>query len=304
MAAILGKKLGMSQIFTEGGDRIPVTVIEAGPCTVTQVKTVANDGYEALQIGFGDVKENKLNKPKAGHFKKAGVAPKRHLAEIRCDLEEASAWVKAVEAEEKKPKSEKKAKAKAKAKQAEAEEKVVEGEEAPAEAGETQEAEEAPVVEAEKADATEAEGEAAEGEAAEEVQAEAPQEQEKEAAAPREGGPQAGDLITVEAFAIGQRVKVTGVSKGKGFAGVIKRHGFAGGPASHGAHFHRAPGSVGASAYPSRVFKGMKLPGQMGNKQSTQLGLEVVATEPEQNLIMVKGAVPGSSNAIVFIQTH
>lgn len=203
MAAILGKKLGMSQLFTEDGDRIPVTVIEAGPCTVTQVKTEEKDGYSALQIGFGAVKENKLNKPEAGHFKKAGIGPKRHLAEVRGDSEA-----------------------------------------------------------------------------------------------------QVGDEITVEAFEIGQPVKVTGISKGKGFAGVVKRYGFAGGPASHGAHFHRAPGSVGASATPSRVFKGMRLPGQMGNKRSTQPGVTVVATDLENNLIMVKGAVPGSSNSIVFLQTQ
>lgn len=203
MAAILGKKLGMTQIFTETGDRVPVTVIEAGPCAVTQVKTEENDGYTAVQIGFGELKERRVNKPMAGHFKKAGVTPRKHMAEIRGESEA-----------------------------------------------------------------------------------------------------QVGDEITVEAFEIGQKVKVTGISQGKGFAGVIKRHGFAGGPASHGAHFHRAPGSVGASAFPSRVFKGMKLPGQMGNKQRTQPGLTVVATEPEQNLIMLKGAVPGTKNSVVFIQTY
>ncbi len=281
MAAILGKKLGMSQIFTEGGDRIPVTVIEAGPCTVTQVKTVARDGYEALQIGSGEIKESRLNKPAAGHFKKAGVGPRRYLAEVRCDLREATAWVSVVETAEK-PAKKTRAKAKKAAKGAEKEAK---------EAAESEEA----VVAGEKA-AESVKPEAAQAEAAEAEAAPAPP-------AEREM-PQAGDQITVEAFEIGQKVKVTGISKGKGFAGVIKRHGFAGGPGSHGAHFHRAPGSVGASAYPSRVFKGLRLPGQMGNKRSTQLGLEVVATEPEQNLIMVKGAVPGASNAIVFIQTH
>jgi large subunit ribosomal protein L3 len=201
MAAIIGKKLGMSQIFTEEGDRVPVTVIEAGPCAVTQVKTEETDGYQAIQIGFGEVKEKKLTRGEMGHLKKAGVGPRKHLAEVR--------------------------------------------------------------------GASEA---------------------------------QPGDEITVEAFEIGQKVKVSGVSKGKGFAGVIKRHGFAGGPASHGSHFHRAPGSIGASAWPARVFKGMKLPGQMGNKGSTQLGLTVVATDLEKNLLFVKGAVPGSNNSIVFIQ--
>jgi large subunit ribosomal protein L3 len=201
MAAIIGKKLGMSQVFTEAGDRVPVTVIEAGPCAVTQVKTEETDGYQAIQIGFGEVKEKKLTRGEMGHLKKAGVGPRKHLAEVR--------------------------------------------------------------------GASEA---------------------------------QPGDEITVEAFEIGQKVKVSGVSKGKGFAGVIKRHGFAGGPASHGSHFHRAPGSIGASAWPARVFKGMKLPGQMGNKGSTQLGLTVVATDLEKNLLFVKGAVPGSKNSIVFIQ--
>ena len=293
MAAILGKKLGMTQIFTDEGDRVVVTVIEAGPCVVTQVKTAERDGYEALQLGFGDIKERRLTKPEAGHLKKAGVDAKRHLAEVRCALEEASAWVKAAPVAEKPAKKSSK-KAKAKAKEAEAaEEKAVEAEEAKAEEA--------------KAEGAEAEAEAA-GEEAEAVAAEAAPEAEEapveEAPAAREGGPRVGDQVTVEAFEIGTVVKVSGISKGKGFAGVIKRHGFAGGPGSHGAHFHRAPGSVGASAYPSRVFKGLKLPGQMGNKKSTQLGLKVVATDPEQNLLMVKGAIPGGSNGLVFIQTQ
>lgn len=260
MPAIIGKKLGMSQIFTEDGDRVPVTVIEAGPCTVVQVKTVERDGYTALQIGFGDVKEKHVNKPQAGHFKKAGVAPTRHLAEIRCDLDEAAAWVKAPEKAEKKGKG-KKAKAKAR----EAEEKNEE------------------LVEVAAAAAVEA----PEPEVVEEPSA----------------GAVAGGRITVDAFEAGQEVKVSGVSKGKGFAGVIKRHNFAGGPASHGAHFHRAPGSIGASAYPARVFKGVKLPGHMGNRKSTQRGLTVVSTDAQNNLLFVRGSVPGSSNSIIFIQT-
>jgi len=192
----------MSQVFTEEGSRVPVTVIEAGPCAVTQVKTPENDGYSAVQIGFGSVRERQVNKPRAGLFRKAGVSPRRHLAEFR-----------------------------------------------------------------------------------------------------GESDAQVGEEITVEAFEAGQKVKVSGVSRGKGFAGVIKRHGFAGGPGSHGAHFHRAPGSVGASAYPARVFKGLRLPGQMGNRRSTQTGLTIVRTDPENNLLMVKGSVPGASNSIVFIQT-
>lgn len=201
MTAILGRKLGMTQIFTEEGDCLPVTVIEAGPCAVTQVKTEDTDGYRAIQIGFGEVKERKLTKAEAGHLRKAGVSPRKHLVEVR-----------------------------------------------------------------------------------------------------DESDVQPGDEITVEVFEAGQKVKVSGVSKGKGFAGVVKRHGFAGGPGSHGSHFHRAPGSVGASAWPSRVFKGLKLPGHMGNRKSTNPGLTVVATDTDKNLLFIKGAVPGSKNSIVFIQ--
>lgn len=308
MPAILGKKLGMSQIFTEDGDRVPVTVIEAGPCTIVQVKTQERDGYTALQIGFGDVKERRVNKPLAGHFKKAGVAPVRHLAEIRCDLDEAAGWVKAPEKAEKKGKSKK---AKAKAKEAEAkQEEVVEAAEEAAEAEAGEAAGAAPEPEAAETEAAEAagEGEAAEAEAVEAPEAEAAVEEEAaaevevEAEAPSQGAV-VGGRITVDAFAAGQQVKVSGVSKGKGFAGVIKRHNFAGGPGSHGAHFHRAPGSVGASAYPSRVFKGLRLPGHMGNARTTQRGLTVVSTDPDNNLLFIRGSVPGSSNSIIFIQT-
>ncbi|MCL4310090.1 MAG: 50S ribosomal protein L3 [Actinobacteria bacterium] len=187
-----------------------------------------------------------------------------------------------------------KTRAKVKKAAGEAEKEVKETAAAEAEAG----AEEA---------AAEAEGGEAAEAAAEETEAgQAPAAEAEAAPEPpvQRDIPSAGDRITVEAFAVGEKVKVSGVSKGKGFAGVIKRHGFAGGPASHGAHFHRAPGSVGASAYPSHVFKGLRLPGHMGNRQATQPGLVVVATEPEQDLLMVKGAVPGSSNAIIFIQTQ
>ncbi|MBI5870110.1 MAG: 50S ribosomal protein L3 [Actinobacteria bacterium] len=176
-------------------------------------------------------------------------------------------------------------------------------------------AEEAPAGEAAEAEAGEAQAEDAGAEAAKEItaegeeaaEAEAPKAEEKKSA--KKGKKKAKAKakkpeITVAAFEAGMKVKVTGISKGKGFAGVIKRHNFAGGPGSHGAHFHRAPGSVGASAYPSRVFKGIKLPGQMGNKQSTQLGLTVFDIDTEKNLLFVKGAVPGSKNGIVFIQTQ
>ncbi|MHB8858267.1 MAG: 50S ribosomal protein L3 [Thermoleophilia bacterium] len=302
MAAILGKKLGMTQIFTDDGDRIVVTVIEAGPCAVTQVKTNARDGYQAVQMGFGEMKKNKVIKPQAGHFKKAGVEPRRHLAEIRVEAEvaeggsEEDAILKLV----------------VPAAAAVAEEAAEEpAEEAAAEAAVEAAGPEEESTEAQAADAGEAEeaAEAAgkdEAEAKTEAKAEAKKEEKKSTKKSKKKAktPEAKPEITVNAFETGQKVKVTGVSKGKGFAGVIKRHNFAGGPASHGAHFHRAPGSIGASAYPSRVFKGLKLPGQMGNKKSTQLGLTVVRIDQDQNLLFLKGAVPGSSNGLVFIQTQ
>jgi large subunit ribosomal protein L3 len=201
MKALLGKKLGMTQFFSEDGTVVRCTVIEAGPCVVTQKKTVEKDGYAATQIAFGDVKAKRLNKPLLGHLKKAGVDPKRHLVEVR-------------------------------------------GED----------------------DLT------------------------------------VGEAVTVDVFSPGDRVKVTGMSKGKGFQGVIKRHGFSGGPGYHGAHFHRAPGSIGSSADPSRVYPGSRLPGQMGNARVTQAGLTVVATDPDNNLVLVKGAVPGSAGSLVVIR--
>ncbi|GAV32358.1 MAG: 50S ribosomal protein L3 [Anaerosomatales bacterium] len=203
--AILGRKLGMTQVWGEGDRLIPVTVIEAGPCVVTQVRTKDRDGYSAIQIGFGDIKESRVNKPMAGHFKKAGVAPKRHLAEVRLDEAEA------------------------------AQAKV-------------------------------------------------------------------GDTITVEAFEPGSRVHITGTSKGKGFQGVMKRHNFAGGPGGHGSHFHREPGSIGQCASPSRVLKGLGLPGHMGSETVTVRNLEVVKVDAEQNLLLVKGAVPGGKNGLLMIR--
>ena len=200
MKTLLGTKIGMTQLFGEDGIVTSVTVIQAGPCVVTQKKTVENDGYLAAQIAYGDVKPRRLNKPLLGHLKKAGVSPKKHLIEIRdADLS-------------------------------------------------------------------------------------------------------VGEELTVDMFAPGDPIKVTGVSKGKGFQGVMKRHGFAGGPGGHGSHFHRAPGSVGASADPARVYPGTRLPGHMGAKQVTQLGLSVVATDPELNLLLVKGSVPGSKGSLVVIR--
>ncbi len=201
MKTLLGKKLGMTQFFNEDGSVVRCTVIEAGPCQVTQKKTVETDGYVATQIAFGDVKAKRLSKPELGHLKKAGVDPKRHLVEVRGEDEL-----------------------------------------------------------------------------------------------------NVGESVTVDVFAPGDRVKVTGVSKGKGFQGVIKRHGFAGGPGYHGSHFHRAPGSVGASADPARVYPGTRLPGQMGNVRVTQSGLTVVATDPDKNLVLIKGAVPGSTGSLVVIK--
>ncbi len=200
---ILGRKLGMTQVWGEDDNIVPVTVIQAGPCVISQVKTTETDGYEAVQIGFGNIKEHKVNKPMKGHFEKAGIAPMRYLREVH--VEDASQH-------------------------------------------------------------------------------------------------SCGEVITVEAFNDTQKVDVTGVSKGKGFAGVIKRHGFAGGPGGHGSHFHRAPGSIGMCAYPARVIKGMRMAGHMGCDRVTVKNLSVVRIDAEQNLILVKGAVPGGKGALVQIR--
>jgi large subunit ribosomal protein L3 len=203
MAAILAKKLGMTQVFQEDGRVARVTVLEAGPCPVTAIRTVERDGYEAVQLAFGKSKEKHLSKPEIGHLKKADAPPMRHLVEFRD------------------------------------------------EAGELQ----------------------------------------------------VGERVTVEAFEVGMRVKVAGRSKGKGFQGTIKRHNFVSGPKSHGSHNVRAPGSIGASATPSRVFKGIRGPGQMGNRRATQKGLEVVAVDAAENLLMVRGSVPGATGALVEVRS-
>ena len=200
---ILGRKLGMTQVWGEDDNIVPVTVIQAGPCVVAQVKTTETDGYEAVQIGFGDIKEHRVNKPMKGHFAKAGIAPMRYLREVR--VEDASQH-------------------------------------------------------------------------------------------------SCGEVITVESFADTAKVDVTGVSKGKGFAGVIKRHHFAGGPGGHGSHFHRAPCSIGMCAYPSRVLKGMRMAGHMGCDRVTVKNLAVVRVDTDQNLILVKGAVPGGKGALVQVR--
>ena len=203
MTAILAKKLGMTQRFSDDGRVERVTVLEAGPCPVLAVRTPDLDGYEAVQLGFGAVREKALSRPELGHLKKADAPPVRHLVEFRDH------------------------------------------------AGELQ----------------------------------------------------VGDTVTVENFEVGQKLKISGISKGKGFQGTIKRHNFSRGPTTHGSHNVRKPGSIGASATPSRVLPGQRMPGQMGNKRVTQRGLQVVQIDPERNLLLVRGAVPGPRNGIVEVRT-
>ncbi len=194
----------MTSVFSAEGKNIPCTVVEVGPCVVTQVKTVAKDGYDAVQLGFGEQKEKHLTAPELGHFKKAGVAPKRYLAEFKGF----------------------------------------------------------------------------------------------------EGQYSAGDTITAELFSENDFVDVVGISKGKGYQGVVKRHGFGGvGQTTHGQHNRlRAPGSVGACSYPAKVFKGMRMAGQMGNRQVTVQNLQVIKIIPEHNIIMLKGSIPGSKGSIISIE--
>ena len=202
MKGIIGRKLGMTQVFDEEtGVMTSVTVVEAGPCPVVQVKTTETDGYDAVQMAFDEVPERKISKGELGHLKKAGVAPHRRLVEFRGQSELT-----------------------------------------------------------------------------------------------------VGETVTVEAFEPGDAVKVSGTSVGKGFAGTIKRHNFSRGPKSHGSHNIRQRGSVGASATPSRVFRGMRMAGQMGAKRRTQIGLVVHQIDPEQNLLLIKGAVPGPRNGIVEVR--
>lgn len=204
MSGLIGKKLGMTRIFDERGNSIPVTVIEAGPCFVTEVRTPDQHGYHAVQLGFLEKKQKQVNRPEAGHFDKAKVAPQRHLKEFRL-------------------------------------------------AGNSQDY-------------------------------------------------QVGTALTVELFQAGEVVKVTSRSKGKGFQGVVKRHNFGGGSITHGQSDRvRAPGSIGSSSYPSRVFKGMKMAGQTGNRRVTVRNLRVVRIVPEMNVLMIRGAVPGARNGIVYI---
>jgi len=204
VTGLIGRKLGMTQLFLEDGQVVPVTVIEAGPCRVQQLKTQERDGYVAVQLAFEEVPERKLNKPTLGRFRKTSVPAARHLREF-----------------------------------------------------------------------------------------------------PYEGAaPEIGRVIDASIFQAGQQVDVTGISIGKGFAGGMKRHHFRGGPATHGSMFHREPGSIGSSSWPSRVWKNKKLPGHMGAEQVTIKRLDVVRVEPEQHLLFLRGAVPGSKNGLVLVRKH
>jgi large subunit ribosomal protein L3 len=201
---IIGKKLGMTQIFLEDGSVVPVTIVEAGPCPVTQKKTKEKDGYDAVQMAFLPKKPQRVNKPLSGHFKKAGIGPTYYLREFRVE--------------------------------------------------------------------------------------------------PLEGY-EAGEVVTLGLFKPGDIVDITGISKGKGFAGVMKRHGFHGSPGSHGTHeYFRHGGSVGANSFPARVFKGMKMPGQYGNRKVTLQNIRVVDVKEDQNLIFLEGGIPGSPNGLVLIR--
>jgi large subunit ribosomal protein L3 len=203
MLGLIGRKIGMTQVFSEDGEVFPVTVIEAGPCTVVTKKTYEKNGYKAIQVGFGNQKESRVLLPLRGHFKKASIPPCRVLKEFRIDDVEAY---------------------------------------------------------------------------------------------------EVGQKLTVEVFSVGEKVSITGNSKGRGFAGVVKRWGFWGGPGTHGSMFHRAPGSIGASADPSRVLKGKKLPGHYGNAQITVRNLEIVDIKIEQNLLLVKGSIPGGKRGIILVK--
>jgi large subunit ribosomal protein L3 len=202
---LIGRKVGMTQVFGDDGSHVPVTVIEAGPCTVVGIRSQATHGYDALQLGFGAKKKN-VSKPAAGHFKKAGVTPMRVLREIRLEKTE------------------------------------------------------------------------------------------------KLQGFEVGQTLTVAMFSPGELVDVVGVTKGKGFQGGVKRHGWLGGEATHGSMFHRAPGSIGASSDPSRVWPGHRLPGRMGGQQRTVLNVSVARVMPEQNLVLVRGAVPGANGTLVMIR--
>ena len=201
---IIGRKIGMTQIFDEKGNVVPVTVIEAGPCVVAQVKTVETDGYNAVQLGFGEIKDKHINKPEAGHFAKAKLANKKHLREFRLETVE---------------------------------------------------------------------------------------------------NYKVGDEVKADVFEAGEKIDVQGTSKGKGFQGVIKRHGQHRGPMGHGSMYHRRPGSMGSTSTPGRVFKGKKLPGQMGKNTVTIQNLDVVRVDMDKNVLLVKGSVPGPKGTILKVKS-
>jgi large subunit ribosomal protein L3 len=204
---ILGRKVGMTQVFQPDGQVVPVTALKVGPCVVVQRKTLAKDGYEAVQLGLVEfVKPNRVKRPMAGHFKKAGVEPARFLRELRVGSSSTESDLKP------------------------------------------------------------------------------------------------GDRVLAEEFKVAEKVDVIGSSKGRGFQGVVKRHGFSGGPATHGSMSHKVPGSIGQSSYPSRVFKGTRLPGRMGNSRVTARNLEIVEVNVDDNVILVKGAVPGPSGGYVVVR--
>ena len=204
-AALLGRKLGMTQVWDEDGKVVPLTVVQVGKNVVTQVRTIENDGYSAVQIGFEDIDPRRVTKPLLGHFEKAGVTPKRHLAEFRT---------------------------------------------------------------------------------------------------PAAADFAVGSELAADTFEVGQKVDVSGNTKGKGFAGVMKRHGFAGGPASHGAHkIHRKPGSIGACATPGRIFRGQRMAGRMGGEKRTVQNLIVQGVDTERGLLLIKGAIPGPRKAVVMVRT-
>lgn len=200
---LIGKKLGMTGLFTPDGESVPVTAVQVGPCVVTQIKTIDTDGYNALQLGFSEKKKTRVNKPLKGHFKKSGDACFAYLREVQVN---------------------------------------------------------------------------------------------------DPGEYEIGQTIGLDVFDIGERIDVTATTKGKGFSGVIKRHGFHGGKKTHGSHSHRIPGSIGCSAWPSKVIKGKKLPGQYGNQRKTIRNLEIVDIRPQENIVLIKGAVPGSKNGFVEIK--
>jgi large subunit ribosomal protein L3 len=202
MMGLIGRKIGMTQLFDEKGDVVPVTVVEAGPCTVTEIRTSERDGYTALQLGFGTNKEKRFTKPYLGQFTKRNLPPSRHLREFR--IPDVAAFT-------------------------------------------------------------------------------------------------LGQTLNASVFEKGEHVDVEGTTKGRGFAGIIKRHGFKGGHASHGPTMGREPGSIGSSAYPSRVIKGKRLPGRMGGKPLTSKNLLVAGVDAEQNVLLVRGAIPGPTNGLVFI---